>query len=85
MKKFLIAAVAAASMVPFAMPSEAAKCSRVAAQGVAVTNILATENAKMALSQAMTSKGLKAKGKPSISCKYDFIVSTCTAKQSACK
>ncbi len=85
MKKFWIAAVAAAAMVPMAMPSQAAKCSRVAGQGIAVTSLLATANANMALTQAMSAKGLKAKGKATVSCKYEFIVSTCTASQRACK
>jgi len=85
MKKLLAVAVAAASMVPFAMPSEAAKCTRLAGQGVGITNVLATENSKMAVANAASSKGLKLKGKASTSCKYEGIVSTCVTKQSACK
>jgi hypothetical protein len=85
MKKLMIAAIAAAAMVPMALPSQAAKCSRMAAEGTAVTNALATENAKMALATAISGKGLKAKGSPAVSCKYVGIVSTCTAKQAACK
>ena len=85
MKKFWVAAVAVAAMVPLAMPSEAAKCSRVAGQGIAITSVLATANANLALAEAMSAKGLKAKGKATVSCKYDFVVSTCTAAQRACK
>jgi len=85
MKTFLIAAVATAVMVPLALPSEAAKCSRVSGQGTAVTNLLATANANMALEEAMKAKGLKAKGKSAVSCKYEVVLSTCTATQRGCK
>jgi hypothetical protein len=85
MKKMMVAGIALASMLPFALPSHAAKCSRVSAQGIAVTNVLASTNAKMGVSEAIAAKGMKAKGKIAMKCKYDVIVSTCTATQSACK
>lgn len=85
MKKLMIAAIAAAAMLPMALPSEAAKCTRLSGQGTAVTNALATMNATMAISDAATAKGLKTKGSPVVKCKYEGVVSSCTAKQAACK
>lgn len=87
MKKLLIAAIAASSMIAMAMPSEAAKksCKRLGGEGTAVTNELATANATMALSDQATAGGMTLKGKAAVKCKYEGIVSTCTAKQTACK
>ena len=83
-----IAAVAAAMTACLAMgaaPASAKKCMRIAGQGTAVTNELATINAKDAFAQSLAASGAKAKGKQAVSCKYDLVISTCTVSQRACK
>lgn len=65
--------------------AQAGKCMRVAGQGTAITNELAGVNAKMAVAEAIANAGAKARGGVAVKCKYEFIVSTCTASQRACK
>jgi len=62
-----------------------AKCIRAAGQGTAITHELATGFAKIALNNSISSWGGKAVGKTSTSCKYEFVLSTCTAHSRACK
>lgn len=84
MKKIAIATVAAAALGLSIVPASA-KCMRIGGQGTAVTHELATMNAKDQLAQSIAASGAKAKGKVKVSCKYDLAVSTCVAKQKACK
>lgn len=76
---------AVAALVSFAGAAEARHCSRVGGEGTAVTNLLAGENAKVALADAIAGSGGKARGAVAMHCKYQFIVSVCTASQRVCK
>lgn len=84
MKTLAIAAFAVATLSLGIAPASA-KCMNVGGQGTAITNELATINAKDSLGLALAASGAKAKGKVKVSCKYDMVVSTCTARQKACK
>lgn len=84
MKKIAVAAIAAAAIAAGVAPVSA-KCMRAAGEGTAVTNELATINAKDALAQSLAASGAHGKGKVKVSCKYDLVVSTCKASQRACK
>jgi len=83
--KCLQTACAVAALVSFAGAAEARHCSRVGGEGTAITSLLAGENAKVALADAISGSGGKARGKMVMHCKYEFIVSTCTASQRVCK
>lgn len=84
MRTLATAAIAAATLSLGIAPANA-KCMGVGGQGTAITNELATINAKDSLALALAASGAKAKGKVKVSCKYDMVVSTCTARQKACK
>lgn len=84
MKKIAFAAIAAAAVIVSVAPASA-KCKRAGGEGTAITNELATLNAKDALAQSIAASGAKAKGKVTVSCKYDLVISTCKATQKICK
>ncbi len=60
-------------------------CVRVGASATAVTKEVAGALAKEALYQSNAFAGRKARGAANVSCKYLGIVTTCTARQVACK
>lgn len=82
-----MAAVAAVGVVAFASaPAFAGShCVRAGASATAVTKEVAGVLAKEALYQSNAFAGRKARGAPKVSCKYVGIVTTCTARQVACK
>jgi len=63
----------------------AGSCSRLSISGTAVTQELATALAKGFLSDEIALRGAKGRGRVSVSCKYDLVVSTCSASQRICK
>jgi hypothetical protein len=60
-------------------------CVRAGASATAVTKEIAGALAKEALYQSNMFAGRKARGAAKVSCKYVGIVTTCTARQVACK
>lgn len=60
-------------------------CVRAGASATAVTKEVAGALAKEALYQSNMFAGRKARGAAKVSCKYVGIVTTCTARQVACK
>jgi hypothetical protein len=86
--KIATVAAAAALIAGGALVSgqaQAAKCGKYSTTAAMVGQPIAAEMAKMSLASALQSKGLKAKGKVAVKCKYEFILSSCTASQRACK
>lgn len=81
----LVVGVVAASYGAVTTPAYAAKCVRASAQATMLTTPVATQVAKWSLASSLSSKGLKGKGKVGVKCKYEFVLSTCTATQRACK
>lgn len=84
-EKRWVGACAVLAVAVLAPVTAEAKCMRISGTGTAITNALAGENAKMAVSEAIAARGAKARGRMSVSCKYDLVVSTCKASQRACK
>lgn len=81
----LVVGVAVASHGAVTSPAHAAKCVKASAQATMLTTPLATQMAKWSLSSSLNSKGLKGRGKIGVKCKYELVLSTCTATQRACK
>lgn len=83
----LMTAVAAVGVVSLAAgPAFAGHhCVRAGASATAVTKEVAGALAKEALYQSNAFAGRKARGSAKVSCKYVGIVTTCTARQVACK
>jgi hypothetical protein len=63
----------------------AGSCSRLSISSTAVTHELATALAKGFLSDEIALRGAKGKSPVRVACKYDLIVSTCTASEKICK
>jgi hypothetical protein len=63
----------------------AGSCSRLSMSGTAVMHELATTLAKGFLADEIALRGAKGRGPVRVSCKYDLVVSTCTASQRICK
>lgn len=82
-----ITAAAIASVISFAaLPASAdSHCVRAGASATAITNEVATVLAKEALYQSNAFNGRKGKGAVDVSCKYEGVVTTCWARQKACK
>ena len=91
MKSISVCAAVAVAAVGWAAAGEAfaaghkKKCYKVSTTGVMISTPLAKAAAEAALSHELSSKGLKSAGAVKTSCKYEFIVSNCTASQRACK
>ena len=81
----LVVGVAAASFGVLTAPAYAGKCVKASAQATMLTTPVATQMAKWSLASSLSSKGLKGKGKVGVKCKYELVLSTCTATQRACK
>jgi hypothetical protein len=85
-KRLVVAALAAAPLVVVAAtPSLAKKCVMAGGQGTGVTTDVAKFMATAALNNSIAGAGLKAAGDVKYDCKYEVVVSNCTAKQRACK
>ena len=85
-KRLAIVALAAAPMLAVAAtPSLAKKCVLAGGEGNGITPDVAKFMANAALNNSMTAAGLKPAGAVSYDCTYTLVVSTCTAKQRACK
>lgn len=81
----LTAAIVATGVMAFAALPASAGCVRAGASATAVTSELATVLAKEALYSSNMFAGRKAKGPVSVKCDYVGIVTTCKARQVACK
>ena len=77
--------VAGVLVVAAAPASAGHHCVRAGGSATAVTKEIAGALAKEALYQSNMFAGRKARGAAKVSCKYVGIVTTCTARQVACK
>jgi hypothetical protein len=84
MRTIVFGALGAIALSAFATAADA-KCVRAGGQATAITHELARDLAKMALNTNISTWGGKAVGKTHYDCKYEFVFSTCSAKQRACK
>jgi hypothetical protein len=86
MYRFGVGACALAGLVLAVGTDVQAACSRVSAQGEALTKEIATEMAKVNLEFAIAAKGAKAAGKATTTCGAPgpLLWTSCTAKQRAC-
>ncbi len=85
LKNIAVIAAAAAGVAASAPASAGHHCVRAGASATAITSEVATALAKEALYQSNTFAGRKARGPVNVSCKYVGIVTTCRARQVACK
>lgn len=87
MKSLSLAALVAALVAGSAMVSsaQAAKCVLAGGSATGLTQDIAKSLATMALNQSIGSYGGKASGKVAMKCNANMLMSTCTAKQRACK
>ncbi len=84
--RLVAVAFAAAPLVAVAAtPSLAKKCVMAGGEGTGVTTDVAKFMATAALNNSIAGAGLKAAGDIKYDCKYEVVVSNCTAKQRACK
>ncbi len=60
-------------------------CARVGVNATAVTKEVSTVIAKEGLYQSIAFSGRKGRGSVSVKCKYVGVLTTCTARQIACK
>ncbi|MGI9423869.1 MAG: hypothetical protein ACR2PA_11790 [Hyphomicrobiaceae bacterium] len=65
--------------------AQAGKCVKASVSAVMLTSPLAAELAKASLQSSISLQGMKGHGKISVACKYEFVLSSCTASQKACK
>jgi hypothetical protein len=84
--RMIAGACALAGFVAMASHDASAACSRVTAQGEAITKELATEMAKINLNFAIASKNAKGKGAVKVTCGAPgpLAWTSCKAQQSAC-
>ncbi len=80
-----LSAALVAALFAITGSAEARKCVMAGGKGTGITNQVAGYMAKSALQQSIRKSGMKARGKIKLKCKYEFVISTCTAKQRACK
>lgn len=87
MKKMHLAAVSCAALLGLALVPTAASAKCVMAGGTAtgLTPEISKNLATMALGQSISNFGGKARGKVFMKCDANVVLSTCTAKQRACK
>jgi hypothetical protein len=85
-RKVLIqGAIAAAILSAGSLQASAAKCVLAGGQGTGITPDIAKSMSTIALGNAITNMGAKARGKVSTTCEMALVVSTCTSRQRACK
>jgi hypothetical protein len=86
MKIIVCSALAAIAIAGATSPADAkGKCIRAGGQATAVTHELSKGLAEIALNNSISMWGGKGAGKISYACKYDLVLSNCTAHQRACK
>lgn len=87
MKKLHVAAVSCAALLGLALVPTAAsaKCVMAGGKATGLTPEISKSLASAALGQSITSFGGKAKGKVAMKCDASPLLTTCTAKQRACK
>ncbi|MGE8941684.1 hypothetical protein ACO2I3_07215 [Leptospira interrogans] len=87
MKKLHAAAMSCAALLGLALvPSVAnAKCVLAGGTATGLTPEISKTLATAALGQSITSYGGKARGKVAMKCDANPLMTTCTAKQRACK
>lgn len=86
MRGFLPAvAVAAALVSAAAVPAQAGKCVMAGGEGSNILPDVARFMANAALSNSISGSGMKAAGAVKMSCKSEPLLTTCVAKQRACK
>ncbi|MDX2309212.1 MAG: hypothetical protein NW216_13300 [Hyphomicrobium sp.] len=78
-------ALAATSALTATSATAGSHCVRAGASATAITNEVATLLAKEALYTQNALAGRKGKGAIGTSCKYQGVVTTCWARQTACK
>ena len=66
-------------------PADAAKCAKIGGEGTGLGELVAKDQANMALAEAIKAYGGKASGKASSKCTMALVLTTCTATQKACK
>lgn len=84
-RKALAAALLAAVVAVPAGSAQAAKCVRAGGEGSNVLPDVAKFMANAALNNSITGAGMKATGKSSMTCKTDLLLTSCVARQRACK
>ncbi len=66
-------------------PAHAAKCVMAGGESTNPLPDVAKFMANAALNNSITGAGMKASGKAKVTCKGDLVMTTCVAKQKACK
>jgi hypothetical protein len=84
MKTMILSALAGLAIVGMSGAAEA-KCIKAGGQATAVTPELSTFLAKAALNNSINGWGGKGVGKVNVACKWELVLSACTASQRACK
>ena len=85
LKTAMAAGLALAFVGSFVGTAEAKKCAMLGGTGTGALKEIATDQALWQLSDAAKSYGGKVAGKAKVSCKYQLVLSECTAKQRYCK
>ena len=68
-----------------AVPAHAGKCVMAGGEGSNVLPDVAKFMANAALGNSISGAGMKASGTVAMNCKSELLLTTCTAKQRACK
>ncbi|MFN3869441.1 MAG: hypothetical protein ACK4MF_10280 [Hyphomicrobiaceae bacterium] len=79
---FVLAAIAASAA---AVPAHAGKCVLAGGEGSNVLPDVAKFMANAALGNSISGAGMKAAGAVKMTCKSEVLLTTCVAKQRACK
>lgn len=79
------AALALSMAAALAAPADAAKCVRAGGEGSNVLPDVAKFMANAALANSIAGMGMKASGAAKMDCKGDLLLTTCVARQKACK
>ncbi len=83
-RKTMLTAAAVAGVLAAAAPAQA-KCVMAGGEGSNILPDVAKFMANAALNNSITGAGMKASGKAKVTCKGDLVMTTCVAKQKACK
>lgn len=79
------AALAAGLAISATAANAHSHCVRAGGSATAITKEVATLLAKESLYQSNMMAGRKGRGAPTVTCKYEGIVTTCRARQVSCK
>lgn len=77
--------VVASAIAVTVAPAFAAKCQTVASGATFATEEMAKDLATQNLKSLIANANMKPKGKVSVTCETALIISTCNARQTACK